>query len=155
MDLGNISDSIIIANGNGRQSIVVDSAGTISLNGNVVINGIMTAWYYDSDGVLQQSDARLKTNVQPILDSLTKIQQLKGVTFDWKESNDPSIGFIAQEVEPTFPELVSTNATTGLKSLNYSGIIPVLVEGMKEQQKQLDEYKKELDLLREQVKGLR
>ncbi|MBI3631403.1 MAG: tail fiber domain-containing protein, partial [Candidatus Staskawiczbacteria bacterium] len=114
-----------------------------------------------ANAFLYSSDARLKTNINSINDSLSKVQQLRGVTFNWKISNKPGIGFIAQEVEQVFPELVSTDSNTGMKAVQYANIVPVIVEAIKdqqqqikEQQKQLDEYRQELNILRAQIEAL-
>jgi hypothetical protein len=76
--------------------------------------------------------------------------KLRGVTFDWdrdafKERNFPEgrrIGFLAQELEQVLPELVNTGAD-GYKSVSYAGVVPVLVEAMKAQQKQIEEMKRD------------
>ena len=81
------------------------------------------------------SDINLKENIRPIEDPIEKIIQLNGVSFDWKDTHNSSIGVIAQEVEKVFPELVKTEDK---KSVNYNGLIGVLIEGMKEQQKQIN-----------------
>jgi hypothetical protein len=94
------------------------------------------------------SDARWKTNVQTFEKALETILNLRGVRFDWKPTegmNFPAgrqIGFIAQEVEQVLPELVSADRN-GYKSVAYANVIPVLVEAMKQQQKQLDAVKAE------------
>ncbi len=89
----------------------------------------------------QSSDANLKTNIQNLSDSLAKIIELRGVTFNWKNRVDEkeNIGFIAQEIEKIFPELVY--GEDGQKSVNYVSLVPVLVEAVKE----LDEKNKELE----------
>ncbi|WKZ26616.1 MAG: tail fiber domain-containing protein [Candidatus Paceibacterota bacterium] len=89
----------------------------------------------------QSSDANLKTNIQNLSDSLAKIIELRGVTFNWKNRVDEkeNIGFIAQEIEKIFPELV--HGEDGQKSVNYVSLVPVLVEAVKE----LDEKNKELE----------
>ena len=128
------------------------------------------------------SDERLKTNITNITGSINKIKQLQGVTFDWKSTTSGSIGFIAQEVEKIFPELIMTSKKpagpiqeadahgemhpTGvdgsaddtsitnpddssdsnwglgnIKSIQYSPIIALLTEGIKEQQTIIDDLK--------------
>ncbi len=84
------------------------------------------------------SDINLKENIKPIEDSLNKIIQLNGIEFDWKCNQQPSIGVIAQEVEKVFPSLVKTAEN---KSVNYNGLVGVLIEAVKEQQKQIEELK--------------
>lgn len=92
----------------------------------------------------EQSDGRLKTGITPLLDTLNKVIALRGVHFQWKradesdsgsESSEGSeIGFIGQEVENVYPELVTTDEK-GYLSLNYSRLTAVLVEAVKEQQR--------------------
>ena len=84
------------------------------------------------------SDENLKENIKPIEDSLSKVLQLNGVEFDWKESKQSSLGVIAQEIEKVFPNLVKTAEN---KSVNYNGLIGVLIEAIKEQQKQIEELR--------------
>jgi len=96
--------------------------------------GVITATDFNST-----SDINLKENIRPIEDSLSKVLQLNGVSFDWKETQQPSVGVIAQELEKVFPELVRTGEN---KSVNYNGLIGVLIEAVKEQQKQIEELKK-------------
>ncbi len=86
---------------------------------------------------IQSSDASLKTNVATITNSLQKVLQLRGVSFNWvnePQSNMKSYGFLAQEVEQVIPDIVFTNDTSHLKTMNYIGIIPYLVEAIKTQQ---------------------
>ena len=90
------------------------------------------------------SDARLKTNITPLQKSLPRLLQLSGYSYDWKdESIDSSsqIGLIAQEVKSLFPELVK-ESENGTLAVNYTGLIPVLIESIKTQQQQIDELKK-------------
>jgi hypothetical protein len=76
------------------------------------------------------SDISLKTNITKVESALEKICQLDGFKFDWKNSNKSTYGVIAQEVEKLFPELISEN--NDLKSVNYSGLIAILIECVKE-----------------------
>jgi endosialidase-like protein/trimeric autotransporter adhesin len=104
-------------------------------DGNAELRGVLT----------QHSDARFKSNILPITSSLSSLLKLNGYTYNWKDKTQDStrqIGLIAQEVQQLFPELVKENKT-GELSVNYSGLIPLLITGMKEQQKQIDELKKE------------
>jgi len=77
------------------------------------------------------SDQTLKINVIGISDAASKVIQLEGIEFNWKENGKKSAGFIAQELEKILPHLVDT-ASNGLKSINYSGVIAYLVETVKE-----------------------
>jgi hypothetical protein len=119
---------------------VAASGYKLDVGGNVKVTGDVVA-----NGVTLTSDARLKTNVQAITDALAIVRKLQGVSYDWNRaaypergfSARPQIGVLAQQVEGVLPELVSTDAS-GFKSVNYTGFIPVLIEGMKQQADQLD-----------------
>jgi hypothetical protein len=101
------------------------------------------------------SDIRLKTNIKPLQNALSKVLLLNGVTFNFKTETYPDlglskseqIGFVAQEVEKVLPQTVS-DGPGGFKSVEYTNIVPVLVEAIKEQQKQIDELKAEIEQLK-------
>ena len=94
------------------------------------------------------SDSILKTNIAKIGDdALANVCKLNGYTYNWKSDakGELNSGFIAQEVEKVFPHLVSTaDDTTHIKTMNYIGVIPYLVEAIKDQQKQIETLKAEL-----------
>jgi len=110
--------------------------GQVNITGNMNVSGIVTATDFDS-----LSDVNLKTNVVVIDNPLDKVVQLRGVNFDWKEDNRPSMGVIAQEVEEILPQLVHGHET---KTVNYNGLIGLLIECVKKQQEEIDELKKRL-----------
>jgi hypothetical protein len=87
--------------------------------------GTLTATDFNS-----LSDKNKKTDIQIIEDAIEIINSLNGVRFVWKDTGEKSAGLLAQDVENKIPELVKTN-NNGIKSLNYSGIIAVLVEAVK------------------------
>ncbi|MDR6809571.1 hypothetical protein J2Y45_006572 [Dyadobacter sp. BE34] len=100
----------------------IDAAGDGYLHGNVI----------------QSSDRRLKRDFAPLASSLEKFTHLQGYHYYWKDKDrDQSLqtGLIAQDVETLFPELVKTDEK-GFKSLNYTGLIPHLIESVKELAKQ-------------------
>ena len=103
--------------------------------GNVVSSGIVTAQDFDA-----LSDQKYKENVTTVNNALLKIEQMRGVKFDWKESGLPSYGVIAQELEQVLPELVHGNDP---KTVNYNGIIGVLIEAIKELKAEVEELKKD------------
>lgn len=80
----------------------------------------------------QTSDKRLKTNITTVDDALTRIISSRGVTFD-RNNGIKEVGVIAQEIENTVPEVVSKDNNDYL-SVNYSGLVGVLIEAVKEQQ---------------------
>jgi hypothetical protein len=75
------------------------------------------------------SDINLKRNIEEIENALHTISSIRGVKFEWKKTGIPSIGVIAQEVEQFLPQLVSGSES---KTVNYSGLIAVLIEAVKE-----------------------
>jgi hypothetical protein len=95
------------------------------------------------------SDKRLKTNIQPIQDPLTKLQKIGGYTFDWipKEGihshtgND--IGVIAQEIEEVLPEITTTR-DNGYKAVRYEKLTAYLIECVKEQQTHIQQLEDRL-----------
>jgi len=94
------------------------------------------------------SDERLKKNIKPIDNALSDICQLEGVTFDWRDTGTQGQGFIAQQVEPIIPDVVNTDQDTGMKSINYVGLIGHLVEAIKTQQTQIDDLKAEIQSMK-------
>ena len=95
------------------------------------------------------SDERLKTNIVSIDGGLDKIMQLRGVTFNWL-SNPNGVqqnGFIAQEVQKIFPELVSTDSN-GYLSLNKDGLMAYMVRGAQEQQGQINSLRNQVNALK-------
>ncbi len=108
------------------------------------------------------SDARFKTNVEPVEGALDTILRLRGVRWDWLADEFPAmefnegrqVGFIAQEVEAVLPEAVST-AADGTKGVAYTAIVPVLVEALEEQQAQIAALAEELVALRLELEAAR
>jgi hypothetical protein len=87
------------------------------------------------------SDERLKENIQPIKNALSDVAKLEGVSFDWKDTGIRGHGFIAQQIETVIPEVVDTDEETGIKSVNYVGVIGHLVEAIKELKAEIEELK--------------
>ena len=98
--------------------------------------------------VSNSSDSTLKANIKRIDENaLANVCKLNGYTYNWKADAKKELnsGFIAQEVEKIFPHLVSsTDDTTHIKTMNYIGLMPYLVEAIKDQQKQIEILRKEL-----------
>ncbi|MBN2633573.1 MAG: tail fiber domain-containing protein [Bacteroidales bacterium] len=134
-------------------------------SGGVAYAGYFAGNVYVTGTLTQNSDKSLKKNISPLAGSLDKIMKLNGVSYEWKaeqeleqimltkgstrKTGDPrnfnfpegkQIGVIAQEVEMVIPELVMTDPE-GLKSVDYVKMVPLLIEAIKEQQKQIDELK--------------
>ena len=93
------------------------------------------------------SDERLKDNIQTIPNAVEKVQQIKGVSFDWNGNqtnhSGHDIGVIAQDIEKVLPEIVATR-DDGYKAVRYEKLVALLIEAVKEQQLQIDELKSKL-----------
>ncbi len=139
--IGESNGITILENGNVGMGVLTPSV-RLQVGGDIIANSIAGS-----------SDARFKTNIEPIKNPLQKVLQLRGVHFDWntkafpdrKFSDQKAIGFIAQEVEKVLPEVVQTeHSNEGYKAVQYDKVVALLVEAIKEQQKQIDRLKEEL-----------
>ena len=94
------------------------------------------------------SDERTKTDIETIDNALWKVQQLRGVKYKNIQEGFPAMGLIAQEVEGICPEVVSQiSEKDDKKGINYSGLVGLLVEAIKEQQQQIAEMKQQINYL--------
>ena len=118
---------------NGSNKLETTSAG-VDITGDLTVSG----------SVSEGSDIRLKTNIKPIEDPIDKVTQIEGVSFNWKKDNKPSLGVIADQVEKIIPELVQGDDP---KTVNYNGLIGLLIEAVKDQQTQIDSLKERLSKL--------
>jgi trimeric autotransporter adhesin len=119
----------------------IDTPGEVGL-GNLSSSGNALAGNFTATGdITAYSDKRLKTNIKTISGALEKVNALRGVTFD--KDGKRGLGVIAQEVEKILPEVVLDGEE--YKSVAYGNIVGVLIEAVKEQQKQINELKERLD----------
>jgi len=122
------------------------SDGNMSFQGNLSVNGNITA----SGTVTATSDERLKENIEVIPNALEKVSKIRGVTFtrnDQEDKEKKHVGVIAQEVEKALPEVVM-EGSDGIKSVAYGNLVGLLIEAIKEQQKQINELKEEINILK-------
>ena len=119
------TDNAALVIGNGTGSSTKSDAFVVYFNGNATLSGDLTI----------NSDARLKDNIQPLGSTLNKLHQIEGKTYSLKkdEKHTPKIGVLAQEVQAVFPELV-TEGGDGILSVNYQGLVPVLINAINEQE---------------------
>jgi hypothetical protein len=102
------------------------------------------------------SDRKLKENINPLSNTLDKVLQLNPVTFDWKKETQESkmvglkedIGLIAQEVQEVFPELVR-EGSDGCLAIRERGLTAILIQAIKEQQKQMQSLKDEIEKMKD------
>lgn len=113
------------------------------IDNNLEVDGIVRAKSFQ-----QYSDIRLKTNIGDIADAMDIVQSLHGKTYQWKKGISPAqgevggrrvIGLIAQEVKEVLPEVV--DEVDGILSINYTEIIPVLIEAFKQQSAEIQKLK--------------
>ena len=132
------------ANQSTNKTITVSSNATSANLADTIVfrdsNGNFTANVITSTNFNSTSDIKLKKEINLIQNSLSKVQEMRGVSFIWKDTESPSIGVIAQEIENIFPELVEQN--DNVKTVNYNGLIAVLIESVKELKKEIDDLKK-------------
>ena len=134
------STSVVYIPSTGNLGIgTTNATSKLTVAGNLLVTGIITATDFNS-----ASDIRLKENIQKIDNPIDKIIKIDGVRFDWKSDNKPSMGVIAQNIEEVLPELVSGEES---KTVNYNGIIGLLIECVKTQQEQIGELNRRLDEL--------
>ena len=111
--------------------------GTTNPQAKLDVDGTVTATDFNST-----SDVKLKKNIKQIEDPMSKIMTIEGVSFNWKSDNRPSLGVIADDLKNTLPELVSGDDP---KTVNYNGLVGLLIECVKNQQQQIDELKDQLN----------
>ena len=115
--------------------------GNLTINGTITATGDITAYY--------TSDKRHKNNIQTISNAVLKVKQLNGVTWEWNDDvnevtkSTPKTGLIAQEVQQVLPQVV-TERNDGFLALDYSKMVGLLVEAIKEQQIQIDQLKAQI-----------
>ena len=133
------------------------TAGDVLEIANVTGDSVTLEWDTDDDS----SDERFKRNIRTLSGALDSTLLLRGVRHDWRRDEfenrsfpeTESIGFIAQEVEEVFPELVETESD-GYKKVKYAKVTALLVEAMRQQQEQIDAQSEEIALLRQLLEEL-
>jgi hypothetical protein len=126
------------------------------LDNDMETKGDITAFY-------SSSDKRLKTNIETIDNSLDILKNIRGVRFNWNENakninnnvnlDKKEMGVIAQEIEPLIPEVIK-KGISGYKAVRYEKIVPLLIECIKEQQSQINNQHKEIELIKAQLREI-
>jgi len=144
-DANNINlDNTAFVIGNGADANNRSDALTVLFDGTTTIAGDLSI----------NSDARLKANIISLGSTLAKLLQIDGKTYTMKkdENKKQKIGVLAQDIEKVFPELVSES--NGVKSVNYQGLVPVLINALKEQNDRMKVQQSQIDELKTIVQGL-
>jgi hypothetical protein len=141
---GSSAVQIPVANGNvyvdinGVDNVLTVAQTLLLMTGNISATGDVIATNFNN-----VSDASLKANVTPIVNAGQTIDSLNGVGYDWINGSGHAYGMIAQAVEEVLPEAVHTDEN-GIKSVNYSMVIPFLVETVKELRQDIAEIRSQL-----------
>ena len=136
-----VSVSVAATTANTANSIVArDSSGDFTA-GSINCSNLTATFAVTAADINSTSDLHLKTNVNTIENSLDIVNSLRGVSFDWKMNHKKSYGVIAQELEQILPDLVTTQQN---KSVNYNGLVGVLIEAVKELSAEVEELKKKV-----------
>ena len=124
---------------------------------NMAYNNNLRAWIYDTDGSYHNaSDRSIKRDIREVHHVLPGLTRLQAYTYRMKSAPDDSplsLGFMAQEVEEQFPELVTEKE--GIKTLCYDHFAVLAVQGIKEQQEKIDQQDEEIQALRDEVAQLK
>jgi hypothetical protein len=142
-------NAVIFYNSEEETKVGIDTTSPgniITVKQNSATDPVADAW-------TTYSSIRWKTNVSPIQDALEKVNKLNGVYFDWKESGKHDIGLIAEEVGKVVPEVVTYEENgVDAQALDYARLTALLIEAIKEQQREIDSLKGEIEELQRNTK---
>ncbi len=141
-----------------------DNAGVFTQAGRFQLSGVYGLFVNGSiwaNGTTYASDERFKQNITAIQSPLQKLLQINGVEYEMKTGSFPKnnfqqkrqIGLLAQNVEKIIPEAV--NEMEGYKGVDYAKLVPLLVESIKEQQKQIVNYQEKIESIQTQLDELK
>tara|TARA_R110000868_G_scaffold368227_3_gene631259 strand:- start:4385 stop:6727 length:2343 start_codon:yes stop_codon:yes gene_type:complete len=156
-DNNNVGMDLTVNGGTSNIGLIINAETAAELNGNTTIGGnlVVNGFIEHTGTITQTSDRRLKTNIQPLKNSLENTLKLRGVSYNWIDDDraqDNQIGVIAQEVEEIYPEFVHTDEE-GMKSVNYSQMTAVLIEAVKALNKEIQDLKEYNEVLQAKVEG--
>ena len=156
---GMLPSSVVIgdAGADGTMDLSVDGNVGIGLTNPTSILQVVQGSFTDpiADAWTLYSSRRWKENINTINNALDKVQQLRGVEYDWKADGKHDIGLIAEEVGEVIPEIV-TYEENGIdaKSVDYSRLVALLIEASKEQQTTIKSMQTEITELKTLVTKL-
>lgn len=148
--------SIRVNNHNGAEKFVVNSLGYVGIGNSSPLVHLDVSGVVRCQVLLQTSDRRYKTNIKTLDGAMDKVLAMRGTSYDFAADFLPQnftagkqVGFIAQEMKTIMPELVKEDAN-GMLAINYTGVIPVLVEALKEQHEVIEEKENRIAALEAQ-----
>ena len=135
--------AFVIGNGTAPGGIIdASDAFKVMFNGDATLSNDLTV---EGDIVIS-SDARLKANIVSLGSTLARLLLIDGKSYTMKKDGKQKIGVLAQDIQKVFPELVSTDDRDML-AVNYQGLVPVLINALKEQDGKMKEQEKRLERL--------
>jgi hypothetical protein len=173
-DINNVTEGRVQITGfsNGDQ-LSLRHPSSINLKWGLYVSAIDSSLNFYSNGSLRAnidrvtgvysalSDRTRKKNIVPMKSVLETVLKLPAYSYNYLDSKDTDrrmLGFMAQDVQPFFPELVyqryDREATKPVLTMDYSGLGVIAIKAIQEQQKQMDEMKKENNYLKEKVESL-
>ena len=135
------SNWVPLANSSEITTYTAGNGLSLSGSNEFSMSGSYTGSFTATGDVTAYSDKRLKRNIETITNAVDTVSKLRGVNYEKDGRN--STGVIAQEIEEVLPQVVHTDAD-GMKSVAYGNIVGILIEAIKEQQKEIEELKKKL-----------
>jgi hypothetical protein len=127
-------------------SIYSSNTGNVGIGTSTPSEKLEVAGNVKAVSFVYSSDRNLKKNIETIQDPLAKIMQLRGVTFNWKSNDQPSVGLIAQEVKQVFPQLVV--GQEGSMGVQYGNLVAPLIEAVKAQQVEIQGLQTQINSLK-------
>jgi len=147
------ADKDILFKGTDDSTTITALQLDMSEGGNAQFLGNISGSQIEASGdiiAFGSSDRNLKDNIQPIENSLEKIDKIGGYTFVWNDNQSTykgkDIGVVAQEIQEILPEIVATRAN-GYLGVKYEKIVPLLIESIKELKKEVEDIKQKCDCL--------
>ena len=128
--------------GNGSESWSKSDAFKVMANGDTTVSNDLTV----GGDIVVSSDARLKANIVSLGSTLAKLLLIDGKSYTMKKNGKQKIGVLAQDIQKVFPELVTTDDKDML-AVNYQGLVPVLINALKEQDDKISRLEKLVEKL--------
>ena len=128
--------------GNGTADSARSDAFVVKFSGNTTINNDLTV----TGDIVVSSDAKLKANIVSLGSTLAKLLLIDGKTYTMKKNGKQKIGLLAQDIQKVFPELV-TKDDKEMLAVNYQGLVPVLINALKEQDDKISRLEKLVEKL--------
>ena len=126
-------------------NITDSAANTVHMNNACILCETRT------QTLVETSAKRCKKNIRPLDSQLVNIKLLKPVNFSWKKDDSEDIGFIAEDVNEVYPDLVSWEDSGKIHGVKYTKLTSILVKALQEQQTQIDELKAEVQELKSKI----